>query len=132
MKVFFIIFATLIIIYFSFTSCEPPITDNKSIIFPDSNVSFIHHIQPFMRVTCSYQGCHSNESRAGGRAMVDYSSMLFDVANLGLVVPKDPDRSILCMMLEYKLPHTGFIYWTSTENQRKGIRKWISEGAEDN
>jgi hypothetical protein len=55
------------------------------------------------------------------------------IAEAGSIVrPGDPDRSRLIYILEAKEPHDPYVYWDITENQRKGLRKWIAEGAQNN
>jgi hypothetical protein len=121
-------------IFALFNSCnENAIIGDIDIKFPEENVSFMNHVQPFLKVTCSYQGCHSYETRAGGRILVDYWN-LFDVYNPGMVVPYKPDNSILYQMIRdtNQLPHLPFVYWRITDNQKQGIKTWILEGAMDN
>jgi len=117
-----------------FYACnENAIIGNTNIIFPEENVSFMNHVQPFLKVTCSYQGCHSYETRAGGRILVDYWN-LFDVYNPGMVIPNKPDNSILYQMIRdtNQLPHIPIVYWRITNNQKQGIKTWLLEGAMDN
>ncbi len=128
---------TLIIIiafFLGIVSCnESGIIGHTDIVFPEENVSFFNHVQPFLKVTCSYQGCHSYESRAGGRILVDHWN-LFDIYNPGLVVPYKPDNSVLYQMIRdtNRLPHLPLVYWSINDNQKQGIKTWILEGALDN
>lgn len=124
----------LLIAIFAVISCnETGIISSRDIEFPEENVSFMNHVQPFLKVTCSYQGCHSYESRAGGRIMVDYWN-LFDVYNTGLIIPYKPNNSILYQMIRdtNRLPHFPIVYWEINQNQKEGIKTWIEEGAMDN
>ena len=98
--------------------------------FPVNNVSYQNHVQPFMQFTCSFQGCHSEYSQAGGRNLSDYYSIT--VLNLGLVVPGNPDGSMLNQILEGKLPHNPYLYWNIKDNHKKGVRQWVKEGAKNN
>jgi hypothetical protein len=125
----FVAFSNLIIIS---SGCNDNIiTDSSQIVFPDSNVSFQQHVQPWLRLSCSYAGCHSDEYMAGGRRITEYYT-LFESANTGLVIPDKPDNSVLCQMLEGKVIHTGYPYWKINDNQKKGIRLWVAEGAKNN
>ncbi|MCX7735072.1 MAG: hypothetical protein N2319_00020 [Candidatus Kapabacteria bacterium] len=113
---------------FIFDSCNDPIvTSGKNIIFPDSNVSYQYHVQPLLRYTCNYPGCHDITNPI----MATYFDLI--IAGAGSIVrPGDPDRSRLIYILEGKEPHYPYVYWEITENQRKGLRKWIAEGAQNN
>lgn len=113
---------------FIFDSCNDPIiTSGKNIIFPDSNVSYQYHVQPLLRYTCNYPGCHDIENPI----MATYFDLI--IADAGSMVrPGDPDRSRLIHIIEVVTPHSPYVYWEITENQRKGLRKWIAEGAQNN
>lgn len=100
-----------------------------TVIFPDTNVSFRRHVQPFLRASCAQLGCHSTESRAGGVALEEYAQLW---ERPGLVIPGEPDASVLQQVLERRLPHRPDPFQLSTENQRRGMRRWIAEGARDN
>lgn len=124
----------LLSLFVGIYSCnETGIISSRDIVFPEKNVSFMNHVQPFLKITCSYQGCHSYESRAAGKIMVDYWN-LFDVYNTGLIIPYKPDNSIFYQMIrdENRLPHIPIVYWEIDQNQKDGIRTWIEEGAMDN
>lgn len=113
-------------------SCNDSIiNDPAKIVFPVKNVSYQNHMQPFMVLTCAYQGCHSDETMAGGRSMTNYIA-LFETMNMGLVIQGNPDASVLVQMLEGKLPHNPYVYWTVNDNHKTGIRQWILEGAMNN
>jgi hypothetical protein len=108
------------------------VTSSKDIVFPDSVVSFQNHVEPFLRLKCSYSGCHSDIDQAGGRRMTDYMS-LFESANVGLIIPNKPDQSLFILKIENKLIHDPlFPSNYISENHRLGLRKWISEGAQNN
>lgn len=127
-----LLFGILFFLFLSLDSCNTnTIIYNDNVVFPDSNVSFNRHVYPFMKVTCSYQGCHSNETRAGGRAMTEYYTY-FETYNLGLVIPYKPDNSLLIQFLERKIQHSSIVYFTVNQNQIRGMRKWIEEGARNN
>ncbi|GBD06451.1 hypothetical protein HRbin21_00243 [bacterium HR21] len=100
-----------------------------AVVFPDSNVSFRRHVQPFLRTSCAQIGCHSTQSRAGGVAMEEYAQLW---ERPGLIVPGEPDQSVLQQILERRLPHQPDPSQLSTENQRRGVRRWIAEGARNN
>ncbi len=129
MKILIIIFLLLSFL-FLYESCNDPIiTSGKNIIFPDSNVSYQYHVQPLLRYTCNYPGCHD----VTNPLMATY----FDLINAdagSIVRPGDPERSRLIHIIESNTGQLHFpsVYWEITENQRKGLRKWIEEGALNN
>ncbi len=101
--------------------------NNENIIFPETNVKFTDQVLPFLRYNCAYAGCHSGYSRAGGVVLDDYFEIML---NPGLVIPSNPDGSILVQILENRLPHLTYFYRGSiTPNQIHGVRQWIKEGA---
>lgn len=108
----------------SFVEPTPP-----PVVFPDSNVSFRQHVQPFLRQSCALGGCHSSASRAGAVALEEYTQLW---EHPGLIVPGKPDASVLQQILEARLPHSPDPRQLSTENQRRGVRRWIAEGAQNN
>ncbi len=116
-------------------SCDnQPIVNDKDIVFPDSNVSYQNHVQPFMMLKCAYRGCHSSEDRAGGRDMTTWFA-LFETENVGLVIPYNPEQSRFVQILKASPPHQGYFTFQKgyfSENHINGIITWINEGAELN
>ena len=105
-------------------------TTGKDIVFPESKVSFQNHVYPFLKLNCSYSGCHSDETQAGGIVLTYYSTLFYSA---GLVINGDPDKSRLVQIIEGSLPHFTFYYRGNiTENHKIGMRKWIAEGAINN
>lgn len=116
------------------SSCDgPTIIGNTNIIFPDSDVSFQKHVQPFFKVSCALQGCHSEETHAAGRIMTTYSYLMFDIGNLGFIIPNAPHESHLMHKLEGRSPFLYRCYYGKLDsNNVRGMRKWIDEGALNN
>jgi len=109
------------------SSCNSDmISSTKDIVFPDSNVSYRNHVEPFMRFTCGFGGCHNNYA-AGGLNVNDY----FNMTNYpGFIIPYNAEASVLIQILEQKLPHNPPLYLIDVnDNHRQGMRKWINEGA---
>ncbi len=107
---------------------------DTNIVFPDSLVSYIHNVEPFMRVKCAYSGCHCDPPyNYSASTMTNYFS-LFSPDNLGLVIADKPDNSVLIQILDGRLPHSYYLFPQGyiTPNQIKGMRKWIEEGAKNN
>lgn len=113
-------------------SCGRTITDPAEIVIPSSNVSFERHLLPVFNLTCNGAGCHSTESRAGGVALTSYFEVVFNAP--GLVVAKNPDRSVLMRVIDFnsatRLPHRQTFQTRITQNHIDGVRTWIREGAQ--
>ncbi|MCX6155917.1 MAG: hypothetical protein NT007_17355 [Candidatus Kapabacteria bacterium] len=124
----FILITVFVLIH---CACGNSTAINTPIVFPDSNVSWTYHVQPFIKMTCATVGCHSTQSQAAGIVLDDYM-MLFSGSALGMVVPNDPEASRLVQYLEFKVVHNGSIYWKFDSQQLNGVKKWISEGAKMN
>lgn len=108
------------------TSCTG-VTQPQDVSFPDSNVSYVRHMQPFLGLSCAVGGCHDNSEPAAGINLTNYSGLMFDRPNL--VVPSKPDESLLILSIEQRIPHPYDIMSRVTDNQRRGVRRWILEGA---
>lgn len=121
----FIFMSVFSIVLMTF-GCENSIDSPKDIIFPEKDVSYTNHVEPFLNLTCSFAGCHGNTAKAGIR-LNDYFSI---INTPGLVIPKNPDGSLLNQILEERKPH--FTYYEKsniTDNHIQGMRLWVLEGA---
>ncbi len=121
------------IVIFWTSGCKDQVTasdvDNR--VIPDSNVSYSRDIQPVFNLKCTNAGCHEDAARAGGLSLTTCSNTKADPT---IVFPGEPDNSRLIWAIEgignYPMPPPG--YPPLTQNQIKGIRTWIKEGAECN
>ncbi len=119
-----------LLLIFSLLGCDTEtITRPQDIVFPDSGISFQRHVLPFFQLTCTYAGCHDEQTKAGDIALTSYFHLW---EKPGLVIPGDPDRSLLVQVLEGQLPHPPAFQAHITQNHIRGIRQWIKEGAKDN
>ncbi len=113
-------------------ACGRTITDPAEIVIPASNVSFERHLLPVFNLTCNSAGCHSTESRAGGVALTSYFEVVFNAP--GLVVAKNPDRSVLMRVIDFnsatRISHRQTFQTRITQNHIDGVRTWIREGAQ--
>lgn len=110
------------------------VTTDKDIVFPDSNISYIHQVQPFLNLKCAYRGCHNSESRKGDRDMSSYLG-LFETGNINLINTQKPEKSRLIEILNANPEHQYYPYFQKgyfLENHVKGMTTWIKEGAEFN
>lgn len=123
--------AVIVITVMANFGCSDTITNPDEIVFPDSLVSFQNHVFPMIKFNCSYSGCHGVVTGANCQPYLDYFD-LFKGAS-GLVILNEPDKSRLVQIFEYiNDPHNRQYIWRVNDNQKKGIRKWISEGAKNN
>lgn len=123
--------ASIILLAITFLSigCENSLNSVQDIIFPSKDVSYISQVDPFLRYTCGYSGCHGY-SAAGGIVLTDYFE-LFKTA--GLIIPGKPDQSLLNQIIENKIPHTTYFERSQiTNNHIQGMRTWVAEGAKNN
>lgn len=125
----FVFIAIILLSCAFFYSCENTLTSVKDIVFPEKDVSYALQVEPFLRYTCSYSGCHG-ASAAGGIVLDNYTSI---IKVPGLVTPQYPDNSQLIQILENKLPHfTYFERMQITPNHIEGMRTWVREGCFNN
>lgn len=97
--------------------------------FPEKNVSYLYHVEPFMKANCAFSGCH------GINAKIELSDYFHLLSATGFVKPGNPDGSLIIQILEQKLPHPAQypIYFNQIkENQVEGMRIWVKEGALNN
>lgn len=100
----------------------------EDIVFPDDNISYHQHVEPLLRYTCNYPGCHTLYDRAGGVVLDSYEQLMF--ASSGqMVIQGEPERSHLVLYLTYQLHHSVPIDFRVSKSQIDGIKKWISNGA---
>lgn len=129
-------YSALILSFFSliiFTRCDDTITvvdvDNR--IIPDSLVSYQDHIVPVLQAKCYY--CHGNGRYEAGLDLTIHTRFV----DGRIVVPFEPETSILIWRVEGRagigepMPPIGSAP-PLTDNQLKGFRTWIKEGAKNN
>lgn len=107
-------------------SSQDTITAPQEIVFPESNVKFQNHVLPLLRLTCGVGICHSSTSTI---PLTNYTDV---VSRAGLVIAKMPSESTLVQFMEGTLPHPVIVNYTYSDNQKKGVRTWINEGALNN
>ena len=119
--------AALFVALISLASCNSgnTITQPRDVVFPDSNVSFVRHVQPLLQLGCAFNGCHAETSR------IPLDSYVNLFRTPGLIVPGLPQNSMLWQVVAGQLPHT-YPLSSLTPNHRTGISVWIREGALNN
>ncbi len=99
------------------------------IVFPDSDVSYMAHVQPFFNLRCANYGCHEDVTRAANLSLTSYVTL---TERPGIVIPGDASSSLLMQKIDGRLPHPIEVPIILNENQLTGIRTWINEGAKNN
>jgi hypothetical protein len=124
----------IIIITFTLIDCDNAVNSNDidNIVIPDSNVSYSQYIQPVFNIKCV--NCHGVGITEGNLDLTTWSGTIADPS---VVFPGEPENSKLVWIIEGRagfppMPPIGSPYLPLTENQIKGVRTWISEGAKNN
>ncbi len=118
-------------VFLLFSCKEQTLQNPDDIVFPDSNVSFQQHTLPVLKANCGLSYCHGEVSPRGNVQIYDYFSIMNSLSG-ALVIPYNPDGSVLVQIIEYRLPHNPSLLWKFSNNQKNGIRTWIREGAKNN
>ncbi|MDY0082274.1 MAG: c-type cytochrome domain-containing protein [Ignavibacteriaceae bacterium] len=128
-------FLTLIISSIIFISCDDTLTveDVDSYPMPQSNISFAKNIYPILQVKCAFSGCHAQPDPSKGLDLSTYAGVTADPT---IVFPREPDLSKLVWAIEARppfppMPPVGYAR-PLTDEQIRGIKKWIEEGAQNN
>ena len=128
----FLILSLLCIMLISACDDTNNVTDIDSIIIPSSNVSYAQYIQPVLTAKCARAGCHDDQTRAGGLCLTSWDNTR---ANSQVVYPGLPQNSNLVWSIEGTsgniMPPLGYSKPVN-QNQIKGIKTWIKEGAKNN
>lgn len=116
-------------------SCEDHITDLKAsdVVFPDSNVSYSRHVDALFQQSCASARCHAGSAPGGNLDLErpSYRALIDHVPTL--VYPGDGSKSLLVLSLRGQYGKRMPLNLPAlTENQIKGIQRWIDEGAVNN
>jgi Planctomycete cytochrome C len=128
MKSFLLLITFLSFVFFA---CDDTLTstDIDKVIIPDSNVSYSQYIAPLFEVKCVT--CHDGSSNSNQPNLSNFSFV-----DGYYVVPTEPDNSVLVYAIQGNIagfplmPPGG--YRALNDNQVKGVRTWILEGANNN
>ncbi len=123
-----------LIVLICLASCRDtsnPITND--IVFPDSNVSYYRQVQPLFYNACATAACHDRATDENKHLDLTYYQGLKN-GDFPIVYARDTTTSILVWCIEwrdipnvYPMPRTKQL----SQNQIKGIKRWIMEGAGD-
>ncbi|MBL7998452.1 MAG: hypothetical protein JNL32_07435 [Candidatus Kapabacteria bacterium] len=101
-------------------------TKPSDIVFPDSNVSYQSHVQPFLNLTCAFSGCHADGTR------IPLTSYIGLYQTPGLLIVGKPESSTLTQVLNGILPHNNSFQRVVTDNHKAGMTRWVRDGAKNN
>ncbi len=120
----------LVVLSFLAGACKDSTTaPGNDIVFPERNVSYAEHVQPFFNLRCANYGCHDAVTRRAGVSLASFEDL---TSRAGLVVKGNADGSVLVQIVEGRLPHPPSAPIIATQNQITGIRTWVQEGGRNN
>jgi hypothetical protein len=135
LKEFFFLSLTFVVIAFCLWQCKDDISGGGpiDIVFPDSNISYGRQVQPLFDRGCAFNGCHGEYDAQFGLKLDNWQNALS--SSPGVIYPKDTANSRIIWRIEGTrglarmppIPRTAL-----NDNQKKGIRRWILEGAQNN
>lgn len=116
-------------------SCKDDTADTGpiDIVFPESNVSYGGYVEPLFLRGCAFSGCHLGNNAPHGLQLDSYQNAVS--SDLGVIIPGDTANSRIIWAIEatHNKPRMPPDPWsTLTPNQKKGMRQWILEGAQNN
>jgi hypothetical protein len=117
-----------------YLGCEDSTSNIDDDEIPQTNVSYSKHIQPIFNIKCV--NCHGVGVTEAGLDLTTWSGTIADPS---IVVPTEPDNSKLVWTIDQPpkpgfpvMPPIGSPYFPVTQNQLRGIKTWIAEGAVNN
>jgi hypothetical protein len=132
------------VIYFYFTlfvialisfACDEEVPDPNEVVFPDRNVSYSGHVERLFFRSCIFSGCHNAEAKEIGKLSLEtYNDA---ISFPGVIIPRDTINSRLIRRvqgldaLERMPPSFSNFPWLN-DNQIRGLKQWIIEGAQNN
>jgi hypothetical protein len=125
--VIFLIFTTIFILL----QCKKNSTQAEEFVYPDSNLSFMNHIQPIFQRDCATSGCHTSSSPQNGLDL-ETLTPTFQSINGPVIITFEADQSRLYRVLiaDYmgisRMPKGRAPLSTA---KITAIRTWINEGA---
>lgn len=128
-KTFSLLLVSLLCSYIFYCCKDTVVNQNQEIEFPEKNISYTQHVGPLLQQKCAIGGCHTQN---GYKPNLEYPASYTSL--LDYIVIGNPEHSTLIQLLEGTLPPKMPPPNTTslTENQIKGIKTWIREGAKAN
>jgi predicted Zn finger-like uncharacterized protein len=106
--------------------------NSKNEPLPTEGISYVKHVQPFLKAYC-YK-CHSDKMPKAGVNLASFEAIMGGGEDkLLLVVPDDPDKSLIVQAIEGKAKHKMPPQKEKQPNkdQKNMFRTWVNEGAKD-
>lgn len=123
----------LLFFFVTISGCKDDIQNANPIIFPDSNISYGKHVEPLFQQRCALAGCHAGSNPQAGLNLTtpSYSNLMNHEPRL--VIAGESNNSLLAQRIDGRItPRMPFNSTPLTDNQIKGIKKWIDEGGVNN
>lgn len=125
----FYIILVIAVFIFIFGCSDNMINSTDDVVFPEENISYQQHVEPFLKLTCAYGQCHDATGLNGD----DFTSYFMVMSSTGTVIPGNPEQSNLIQMIENPFRHPVFFYSGDiNDNHITGMKKWVEEGAKFN
>lgn len=122
---------TILSLAFLISVCDNTNNGQINFLFPEEEeVSYLQHVDPFLRLRCAFSPCHNPAYASAGYDMTDWFQVTKDQV---LVNTVNVESSLLLQVMDGRNPHLvnmGLIL--ANENQIQGVRRWIEDGAELN
>jgi predicted Zn finger-like uncharacterized protein len=100
---------------------------------PTENVSYKEHVKPFLERYCV--NCHGGKQTKAGVDLASFEAIMGGGEDkLPLVVPEDPDKSLIVLNIEHKGKHKmppPKEKQQPNNAQKNMLRTWVKEGAKD-
>ena len=107
--------------------------ESDELVFPDSGLSYINHIQPVFLRDCTSAGCHNAIDRTSGLDLeTNFPTFQGDISLNPVVIPYDPTGSVLYRVLlgpDGQIPQQPPNRAPLSDEAIRAIRTWIEEGA---
>jgi predicted Zn finger-like uncharacterized protein len=99
---------------------------------PTAGISYVKHVQPFLKNYCLK--CHGGKMPKAGVDLASFAAIMGGGEDkLSLVVPMEPDKSLIVQVIEGKAKHKMPPQKEKQPNpgQKNMLRTWVEEGATD-
>jgi hypothetical protein len=121
---------------FTFSRCKDDVASGNgespsNVVFPNDSVSYNAHVQVLFNQACARAGCHDGGSHQSDLRLTSYGNAVLAIP--GIVVPNQPDQSVLVLRIEGRVGTRMPLNLNPlNQNQISGIRRWIAAGALNN
>ncbi len=116
-------------------SCEDELVNLRpsTVVFPDSGVSYSRHVEALFQESCAAAGCHGGSSPSADLNLETPSYRALADHRPRLILSGDGANSLLVLRLTGEVgARMPLRMQALNENQIRGIKRWIDEGAINN